>query len=72
LIQKFGTELAVLLEADINEIKKIVDERIADAIMKNRAGAIKIQPGYDGIYGFPVFNNIQRSSSPQKRLDTFR
>ncbi len=72
LIERFGTELAVLLEAPEEEIKKIIDERIAQAIIKNRFGRIKIQPGYDGVYGTPIFDNsAQRNGSPQKRLDKF-
>lgn len=72
LIERFGTELAVLLEAPEEEIKKIVDERIAAAILLNREGKIKIQPGYDGVYGIPIFDGPLRTGSPQKRLDTFR
>ncbi len=51
LIEKFGNELNVLLNADENDLKKITDEKIADIIIKNREGKLKIKPGYDGVYG---------------------
>ena len=56
LIEKLGNELNVLLEAEEEELKKLVDEKIAKAIIDNREGKIFVQPGYDGEYGFPVFD----------------
>ncbi len=57
LIEKFGTEFNVMLEAAEDDLKKVVEENLAAAIMKNREGKIKIKPGYDGAYGEPVFDN---------------
>lgn len=74
LIVRFGTELNVLLNVKKEDLAKAVDEKIADAILLNRQGKIKISPGYDGIYGKPVFNNadnVKITTSPQKRIDVF-
>ncbi|MEM7817839.1 MAG: endonuclease Q family protein [Candidatus Aenigmatarchaeota archaeon] len=62
LIARFGSELAVLLDAPQSELLSIVNEKIADLILRNRAGRIKIQPGYDGVYGKPVLGGGSSSS----------
>ncbi|MBI2143149.1 DNA helicase UvrD [Candidatus Woesearchaeota archaeon] len=56
LIERFGNEFNVLLDAAEEELKKVVDEKLAAAIMKNREGRIKVEPGYDGVYGKPILN----------------
>ncbi|MFH1307096.1 MAG: endonuclease Q family protein, partial [Candidatus Micrarchaeota archaeon] len=50
LIEKFGNEFSVLLEADVGEIKKI-EERAGKAIEAMREKKLKIEPGYDGKFG---------------------
>ncbi|MFH1631292.1 MAG: endonuclease Q family protein, partial [Candidatus Aenigmatarchaeota archaeon] len=78
LMNKFGTEFNVLLNAEESELKKIVKDRVAEAIIKNRKGTIKIQPGFDGEYGKPIFNEDEISApkpyskkGPQKTLGEF-
>lgn len=51
LIEVFDTELAVLMNANESEIKKVVDFVIAKAIIRAREGKVNISPGYDGEYG---------------------
>jgi uncharacterized protein (TIGR00375 family) len=51
LISKFGNEYAVLLNADEDSLKSVVNDLLAKAIVQVRQGAIKVVPGYDGIYG---------------------
>ncbi|MEM5870049.1 MAG: endonuclease Q family protein [Candidatus Aenigmatarchaeota archaeon] len=57
LIEKFGNELNVLLEVPKEELLKVTNEKIADAIIKVREGKVKYQPGYDGNYGKPIFDS---------------
>ncbi len=63
LIERFGNEFNILLEAPEDELKKVVDEKLAAAVMKNREGKIQVKPGYDGEYGKPVFNGHSKNSS---------
>ncbi len=51
LIDRFGSELNVLLDAEKEDLEKVVGEKIAELIIKNRTGALKFVPGYDGVYG---------------------
>jgi len=51
LIERFKNELNVLLKVEKKELLKVVDTGVADLILKNRDGKIKVKPGYDGVYG---------------------
>ncbi len=54
LIAKFNKEYEILLNTDIVEIANLSNEKIANCILLNREGKIKVQPGYDGEYGIPI------------------
>jgi len=56
LIEAFGNELNVLLNANREEMLKHTSEGIADAVIAVREGRIWYIPGYDGVYGIPVFS----------------
>ncbi len=66
LIEKFGNEFNVLLAAAEDELKKVVDEKLAATIIKNRAGRIKVEPGYDGVYGKPILNGGGRKDDSKE------
>ena len=55
LISKFGSELNVLLYSGEEELKRIISDKIANNILKNRKQRIPFRPGYDGVYGVPIF-----------------
>jgi len=52
MIAKFGSELSILLDLDLDSIDHHeVDARIIEGIKKMRAGKLIIKPGFDGQYG---------------------
>ncbi|MBI2628188.1 MAG: DNA helicase UvrD [Candidatus Niyogibacteria bacterium] len=51
LIKKFGNELKILLEIQPEQLEKIGEKKIAEALRRLRLGNIEIRPGYDGEYG---------------------
>ncbi len=52
MIEKFGNELTLLIEKEKPEIVRAgFDEQLAELIIQNRIGNLKVKPGYDGVYG---------------------
>ncbi|MBI2659384.1 DNA helicase UvrD, partial [Candidatus Woesearchaeota archaeon] len=66
IVNEFGNEFNVLLEAEENKLKKITSEKIAENIMRNREQKIPFKPGYDGVYGVPIFD--EREIKEEKTL----
>jgi len=66
LIEKFGDEYAVLMNAPLDVLGSIVDAKVAEAIVRVREGNVKVVPGYDGVYGrLVVFDDdiVKKSNS---------
>jgi len=59
LIQEFKTEFNILLDVEKEKISKVVDDKLAELIITNRKGKIKVKPGYDGLYGEAVLEEKQ-------------
>ena len=55
LIGRFGSEFTVLLDASEGALAEVVPPKVAAAIISNREGKVRVVPGYDGVYGIPVF-----------------
>lgn len=51
MILQFGSEFALLLETEVEEIEKKFGKTIAEGISRVRGGDIFIKPGYDGVFG---------------------
>jgi uncharacterized protein (TIGR00375 family) len=56
LVEKFGSEYAVLIDASKDALSAVVGENVADAVVRVRDGRVKVVPGYDGVYGRMVFS----------------
>jgi uncharacterized protein (TIGR00375 family) len=66
LVKRFGSEINVLLNASMKQIIEETKEKIANLIMKNREGNIRIIPGYDGVYGEIIISGVDVPKPSQK------
>jgi uncharacterized protein (TIGR00375 family) len=77
LVERFGDEYTVLIDAPREEMSKIVDPKIAEAIVRVREGKVKVIPGYDGVYGqLVIFESdneklLERGIVKQRSLSDF-
>jgi uncharacterized protein (TIGR00375 family) len=67
LIAKFGNELNILLNAKKDELSKVTNEKIANAIIKTREGRADSIPGYDGVYGKPIFDKFENKNMEKRQ-----
>jgi len=70
LLDKFGPELFILMELDLNLLKNKTDPQIIEAIDRVRKGKVQVKPGFDGQYGqISIFSDKEKSvNSKQVKL----
>ena len=66
LIEKFGNEYSVLIDAPKQALSEVVEPRIADTILRVRTGGAKVVPGFDGVYGRLVLGEHESGDVPPK------
>lgn len=67
MIKSLGNELYILLDAPLEEIKKVSAPEIAEGIKRVREGKLSIKPGFDGQYGeIKIFSENEKNK--QKEL----
>jgi len=65
LIKEFDNEYNVLIDAPKEKMTKVVDSKIAEAIIRVREGKVKVIPGYDGVYGqLVIFEETSEEEKP--------
>jgi uncharacterized protein (TIGR00375 family) len=68
LVERFGDEFTVLINASKDAMAAVVDPAIADAVVRVREGTAKVNPGYDGVYGQLVLGLEARKAKPKSPL----
>lgn len=70
LIKAFGSELKILIDLSIEELKTVADGKVVRGIEAVRKKKLKIEPGFDGEYGkIKIFSEQEKENlEPQKSL----
>lgn len=67
MLTSLGTELDILLEIPMEQIKKYTTSKVAEGIRRVRDGELFITPGFDGQYGKVKIFSPKEKISRQKR-----
>ena len=70
ILTRGGTEFAVLLDKNEDELKEIIaDRKIVEGIMRMRREEVNIVPGYDGEFGkISIFKELEKSKNVKKHI----
>ena len=72
MIQRFGSELEILLHMEEDFLRENLPSKLAEGIIRVRNGNVKIEPGYDGVYGkIKVFDDQEQGRGGEKQLSLF-
>src|SRR3989344_3381470 len=71
LIKNFKNEYDILLKVSEEEFKKIIHPKLSRIILLNRENKLQIKPGYDGVYGEILLDNLKITDKKQKALFDF-
>ncbi len=69
LTNAFENEFNVILDTGEKELKKITSEKISENIIRNRNRKIPFKPGYDGVYGVPMFDESAKIEGKKEVKD---
>ncbi len=61
------SEYDIMLNVPYEKLLEHTSREIADAIIRNREGKIKVTPGYDGVYGEPVLSDKKTEEKIQEK-----
>lgn len=67
-INRFGSELHILLNLDLDKINEVLDARVVEGIRRVREGRLNIEPGFDGQYGRVKVFSSDNKMNYQKTL----
>lgn len=68
LVNRFGNEYKVLLYASMKDLLEVTHPRIAELVILNREGRLKIKPGFDGVYGKVVLEEPREEKGVERRV----
>ena len=68
LVEKFGSEYAVLIDVPRGELSAVAGEEVAEAIIRVRENRAEVVPGYDGVYGRLVLFKERSSGRDVRRV----
>ncbi|MBW2989405.1 endonuclease Q family protein [Candidatus Woesearchaeota archaeon] len=68
LVGAFGNEMNILLNVDKPELEEVIGGKIADIIIRNRSQDIPFKPGFDGVYGTPIFDGDEAGGKEEQPL----
>jgi len=69
LINKIGSEMKILLDEPLDNLKKAVLPQIVEGIKRAREGNVRIKPGFDGQYGsVKIFSEKEKQANKQQKL----
>ncbi len=72
LLARFGTEFDILTKVPEEELKKSINPRIAEGIIRVRSGRLNVEPGYDGEYGkISIFGSDEPKVSGEEQISMF-
>ncbi len=67
LIENFGSEFNILLNASKEDLRKAASADVAEGILRVREGKVTREPGYDGVYGkIKVLGGPDADNSPKQ------
>ena len=71
LVKRVGTEFEILVDLSEEALRKSLPPKVAEGILRVRAGQIEILPGYDGEYGHVQIFEKGKEPAGEKQLTLF-